>query len=65
MNFDTVKTKLMKTDEITVLELLDISSEELVEAFPERIRQRLAYISKELEMAIEDEYEVKELDFDD
>ncbi len=65
MKFDDVKNKLLKTDEITVLELLDISSEELVEAFPERIRQRLAYISKELEMALEEQDEVRELNFDD
>jgi hypothetical protein len=51
MGYDSVKNKLLKTDEITVLELLDVSSEELVAAFPDRIRQRLQYISKELEMA--------------
>ena len=65
MNYEAVKAKLMKTDEITVLELLDISSEELVEAFPERIRQRLAYISKELEMSIDEDDEIRELNFDD
>ena len=64
MSYDSVKKKLLKTDEITVLELLDISSEELVDAFPERIRQRLQYISKELEMQIEEKDQIKELDFD-
>ncbi len=64
MNYDVVKKKLLKTDEITVLELLDVSSEELVSAFPDRIRQRLAYISKELEMAAGDKDDLEELDFE-
>ena len=64
MSYDRVKAKLIKTDEITVLELLDVSSEELVAAFPDRIRQRLQYISKELEMAIDEEDKPKELNFE-
>ncbi len=65
MSYDSVKKRLLKTDEITVLELLDVSSEELVTAFPDRIRQRLQYISKELEMAVGDKDDIKELDFNE
>lgn len=40
---------LVKVDEITLLELLDITSEELVERFPDKIEERHEYIQKELE----------------
>ncbi len=59
-----LKEQLRKTDEITVLELLDLSSEELVEAFAARIIARRAYITKELEMALDEEDQMKELNFD-
>ncbi len=35
---------LRKTEETLLLELLDISSEELVDAFADRIEERLSYI---------------------
>ena len=59
-----LKEQLKRTDEVTVLELLDISSEELVDAFGPRIIERRAYISKELEMALDPE-DHKELNFND
>ncbi len=59
-----IKEQLRQTDEITVLELLDVSSEELVDAFGPRIVERRAFISKELEMALEPEDQMKELNFD-
>ncbi len=59
-----LKEQLRRTDEVTVLELLDLSAEELVEAFPEKIIFRKAYITKELEMALDEVHEMKELNFD-
>lgn len=59
-----LKEQLRKTDEVTVLELLDLSSEELVEAFTARIIERRAYITKELEIALDDEDQMKELFFE-
>lgn len=41
--------KLKHLDEVLLLELLDISSEELVDAFIERVYDRIEYIYKEVE----------------
>lgn len=59
-----LKEQLKKQDEVTVLELLDLSSEELVDAFGPRIIERRAFITKELEMALDPE-DHKELNFND
>jgi hypothetical protein len=64
VSLNKLKEQLRKQDEVTVLELLDVSSEELVEAFPERIIARKAYITKELEMALDEDDKMKELYFD-
>ena len=50
-----VYTLLSLEDEITVLELLDISSEELVDAFKHKVRERKAYLNKHYEEDIEEE----------
>ena len=49
-----VQTLLSLEDEITVLELLDISSEELVEAFKHKVRERKMYLNKHYEEDIEE-----------
>ena len=41
--------KLRQQDELTLLELLDITSEDLVDAFMDKIDERLQYILKNLE----------------
>ena len=41
--------KLKRLDEITLLEVLDITSEELVERFLDEIEERFDYIASELE----------------
>ena len=41
--------KLKELDELLLLELLEINSAELVDAFYEKIHERLQYILKELE----------------
>jgi hypothetical protein len=40
--------ELKHLDEIDLLELLDITSEELVEAFPKRIQKRRKYLEQKL-----------------
>jgi nucleoid DNA-binding protein len=41
--------KLKQTDEVLLLELLEISSEELVDAFLEKINERIEFIYKEIQ----------------
>lgn len=53
-------TYLKTVDEITVLELLDISSEELVDRFGDRIEGRFDYLQKELEEEVFDGSEKNE-----
>jgi len=53
-------TYLKTVDEITVLELLDISSEELVDRFGDRIEGRFDYLQKELEEEVFDGEEERE-----
>jgi len=55
---DLVK-KLKKYDEETVLEQLDITSEELVERFEDKIEERF----EEIEAFLDDEDHQEELDF--
>lgn len=44
MSFLEIMEELRKVDEITLLELLDIEADELIDAFPEKIKERLQYI---------------------
>jgi hypothetical protein len=48
--FDILLERLKQYDEVQILELLDLASEDLIELCVERIRQRRAYITKELEL---------------
>jgi hypothetical protein len=43
-----VMSKITQLDEITVLEILDISSEELVERFIDKIEERFEELENEL-----------------
>ena len=47
--FYDVCERLKKQGEITVLELLEISSEELVEQFEERILEKIDFLLNELD----------------
>lgn len=49
LTFEDVKEKLISKDEITLLEILDISSEELVERFQDKIEDRIEYFLVDLE----------------
>ena len=41
--------KLKELDEVTLLELLEVTSSDIVDAFYDKIYERLQYIQKELE----------------
>ena len=47
--FEEICDKLKRMDEISLLEVLDISSEELVERFKDLIENRLEYFQIDLE----------------
>lgn len=49
MNKASLLEKLRKIDETTLLELLDISSEELVDAFLDKIDERIDYLYEQIE----------------
>ena len=40
--------KLRTIDEITILELLDINTDELIDAFLDKVDERLEYLYKEI-----------------
>jgi hypothetical protein len=41
-------SKIQQLDEITVLEILEITSEELVERFVDKVEERYEHLEKEL-----------------
>jgi hypothetical protein len=41
--------KLRSVDEVTLLELLDIEADDLIDAFPDKIKERFQYIHDYLE----------------
>lgn len=45
---------LKKLDEVTLLEILDISSEDIVERFTDLIENKIDYLEKEFEDEFED-----------
>ena len=47
--FEELKEKLMRFDEVTLLELLNISSEDLVNRFEDTIDERYDELLKEIE----------------
>ena len=56
MDLNELKMRIAETlDEVTILELLDIHADELVEAFSDRIEEKQDYIRTQLE--IEEEIE--------
>lgn len=61
---DELKNALLRVDEIQVLELLDISTEDLLERFEDKIRKRLDYLRKEMEIFSEETDILEELNFD-
>ena len=49
MNKIELIEKLRKLDEVTLLELLEVNSEEIVDAFLDKIDDRFTYIAQQLE----------------
>lgn len=47
---DILTQYLLQLDEVQLCELLDISSEDLVAAFAHKIKERRAYLEKEMEL---------------
>ena len=50
-------------DEVTILEILDIHADELVEAFSDKIEERYDYIVAQLEL--EQDSDEKDMDLDE
>ncbi len=55
LTLNDIKDRLKTLDEVILLEILDISSEELVEMFSDRIEERKDYFIKDLEVEDWDE----------
>ena len=47
--------KLRYYDEITVMEMLEITSDDLVERFEDRVEDRYEYLAREMEELYDDE----------
>ena len=60
MELNKIKEALSRVDEVQLIELLDLKSEEIIERFDDRIVAKLRYLIKELEM-VQEPYE--ELNF--
>jgi hypothetical protein len=56
MTFEEVRERLKHLDEVTLLEVLNISSEEIVERFSDLIEDRLDTLEPELEDIQTEEY---------
>jgi hypothetical protein len=49
LTFEEIKERLKRLDEVTLLEVLNISSEELVERFDDIIQERADELEEELQ----------------
>lgn len=47
--FEEICENLIKIDEITLMEILDISSEDLVSRFKDKIEEKIEYFEDDLE----------------
>lgn len=48
LTYEEVKEELMKLDEITLMELLQVSSEDLIEKFDERLLANYPFIYQQI-----------------
>ena len=44
MGYIELIDELRKVDEVTILELLDLEAQDLIDAFPDKIKERFQYI---------------------
>jgi hypothetical protein len=58
---NNIKEALLRVDEVQLIELLDLKTDEILERFEDRVVARLRYLIKELEFLPEEKYE--ELNF--
>ena len=49
LTFEELKEKLQRVDEVTLLELLDIHSDDIIERFEDYIEERQEQLMKEIE----------------
>lgn len=59
---DRIITYLQTVDEVQILELLDLKTEDIINRFPDIIEKRKAILEKELEVLPDS---VEELEFED
>lgn len=60
---DILMERLRQYDEVQILELLDISTEDLLDRFKDKVHNRYDYLEREMELLQEDEEDlVDELD---
>lgn len=57
LTFEEVKDKLKEIDEITLLEKLEIYSDDIVERFEDKIEERLEQLEEEFSINNEEENE--------
>ncbi len=63
--FDILLERLKQYDEVLLCELLDISAEDLVDRFMDRIKSRRSFITKELELIDPADIEAEDLGEDE
>lgn len=62
-HLDILMERLRHYDEVTLLELLDISADDLLERFKDKVLDKRHYLAREMEILEEtDDEEVEELD---
>ena len=49
LTLEEIKERLMRLDEVVLCEVLEISSEDLVERFTDKIEEKITYFEKDLE----------------
>lgn len=54
-HFDMLMERLKSYDEVTILELLNLTTNELLAKFAERVWERKEYIEREVEMLYEEQ----------
>lgn len=65
MDFTELTNRLKALDEITLLEVLEITSEELVDRFNDKIEEKEVELSEDLEDTSEEIDEVEDYEYED
>ena len=51
LTLNDIRDRLMKLDEVTLLEILEISSEDIIERFMDKVEEKTYYLEGDLEDA--------------